>query len=77
MLLKTDGILTQQDLENRIPKPMLQMYNMLHMIMMESGIVKQEQGKDKIELVLKTTMNLQNTLFNLSMRNQWDFKSIV
>jgi len=56
---------------------MLQMYNMLHMIMMESGIVKQEQAKDKIELVLKTTMNLQNTLVNLSMRNQWDFKSIV
>jgi hypothetical protein len=72
MLLKHDGILTQQDVETRIPKPMLQLYNMLHKTLTESEIVKFEKDKDKKELVLKTIMSLQNTLVKLSTKNILD-----
>ena len=54
--LTNNGSFTQQALETNIATPMLQLYNMLQNILIESGIVK--QPKDKIDLVLETVMNL-------------------
>ena len=47
---KNDGTLTQEDLEKRTPKPMLELFNILNPIMIESGIV--EHPREKIKLVL-------------------------
>ena len=47
--------------------------------MSENGIIRQEKEntKEKIELIVRTTMNLQNTLMNQSMNNEWDFERII
>jgi hypothetical protein len=71
--------LLSSDLENRIPRPIVQLYNLLHSIVSENGIIRQEKEntKEKIELIVRTTMNLQNTLMNQRMKNQWDFERII
>jgi hypothetical protein len=66
-------------LESSIPRPIVQLYNLLHSIVSENGIIRQEKEniKEKIELIVRTTMNLQNTLMNQSMNNEWDFERII
>ncbi len=66
MQLKNQEILLPSDVENRIPKPLSQLYNLLHKIVIENGIIKQEENitNEKIELIVRTTIKLQRMLID-------------
>jgi hypothetical protein len=64
--LKAEEILLPSDVENRIPKPLFQLYNILSKIVIENGIIKEEENitNDKIELIVRTTIKLQRMLID-------------
>jgi hypothetical protein len=64
--LKDEGILLPSDVENRIPRPIFQLHDLLHKIVSDNGIIRREEDdtKEKIKLILKTTMKLQGMLVN-------------
>ena len=55
------------------------MYDIVNKIVLENGMVKQEEekSKEKIEFAVKTAMNLQNTLMAQNMKNQWNMKAFL
>ena len=63
-MLELKGIFTTSDIEKRIPIPIFQLYSHLHQIVTENGIIndEKEDTAEKIELIVKTTLKIQNLL---------------
>ena len=65
------GKLNSTVIENSLTVEMYQMYELLTSILTSHGIIKmpEDDSKDKIELILKTALSLQNKLTILGTPN--------
>ena len=65
------GKLNSTVIENSLTVEMYQMYELLTSILTNHGIIKvlEDESKDKIELILKTALSLQNNLIILGSPN--------
>ena len=69
-MLELKAILTSSVIENKIPIPIFQLYSHLHQIVSENGIIidEKENTAEKIKLIVKSTLKIQNILMQQSMK---------
>ena len=77
--LKDAGILELNLVETKITKTLLDFVDAINKILRDSNVIQSEneKSKNKMEIVVREVLKLQNTFVSLNSLSQWNTESII
>ncbi len=77
--LKEVGKLKVPAAEESMTQAIIEMHDMVVKLLRDNNIVKSEsdQSKNKMEIIIREVLKLQNTFVSLNQSSQWNTESII